>query len=268
MSGSTFKDLERQGWTEKAAAYDQWFARITGAAIGSTLDALEPLQGQALLDVSTGTGHIAAEAARRAAEVVGIDFAPTMIEAAKRNHPDIDFVVGDAEALDFPAASFDRVACGFGLLHFGNPDAAIAEARRVLRAGGRYAFTVWCGPEQGGDLFRLVTEAITANGTMAVDLPPAPPWFRFAEPMEVHRTLTEAGFINIDTRVLDLAWHPSSGEEVIEMIQKSTVRTPMLIDRQTPVAREQIHRSIVAGAAKLGLRIRMPALLASAGKPA
>ena len=268
MSGPTFKDLERQGWTEKAAAYDAWFARITEVGIGPMLDALEPLKDRALLDVSTGTGHIAAEAARRGALAAGVDFAPTMVAAARANYPDLEFAVGDAEALDFPAGSFDRIACGFGLLHFGDPDAAIAEAHRMLRGGGKYAFTVWCGPEQGGDLFRLVTEAIAAHGTMATDLPPAPPWFRFADPIEVHRTLTEAGFINIDTRVLDLAWHPNSGAEVIEMIHKSTVRTPMLIDRQTPQAREQIHRSIVAGAAKLGLRIRMPALLASASKPA
>lgn len=270
-AGETFKDLERAGWTARATAYDGLFGRITEAAISPTLDALEPLNGRDLLDVSCGTGHIAGVAARRGARAAGIDFAETMIETARANYPELALDLGDAEALDFDDASFDAVACGFGLLHFENPDRAIAEAFRVLRDGGRYAFTVWCGPEAGGDLFAIVTDAIAAHGTADVDLPPAPPWFRFAERAECDRVLGAAGFEDVRTAVLPLTWQPGSGAEVLEMIYKSIVRTPMLLERQPEAAREAIHVAIVEGAeatrGPTGLNIDMPALLVCASKP-
>ena len=67
------------------------------------------------------------------------------------------------------------------------------EAWRVLKSGGRYTFTVWCGPDQGGGFFKLVLEAIQKHGSLEVPLPPAPPMFRFADPDESKKVLTEAG---------------------------------------------------------------------------
>lgn len=271
MAAGEFKDLERAGWTARAGAYDTWFARITSGAIAPMLDRLGELDGRSLLDVSCGTGHIAGAAAARGARAVGIDFADTMVARARANHPECDFRLGDAEDLPFPDGAFDAVACGFGMLHFGDPDRAIDEAFRVLGGGGRYALTVWCGPEQGGDLFRLVVEAIAAHGTMDVDLPPAPPWFRFADAEECRRALEAAGFVDIVSARLGLVWRPAGGEEVLEMIYKSIVRTPMLLERQAPDARERIHAAIAEGAERLRagahLEIRMPAMLTGARKP-
>lgn len=272
MTAPEFKDLERAGWTARAGAYDAWFARITSEAISPMLDRLGELDGRSLLDVSCGTGHIAGAAAARGARAVGIDFAETMVARARSNYPGLDFRLGDAEELEFPDAAFDAVACGFGLLHFGDPDRAVAETHRVLGGGGRYAFTVWCGPEQGGQLFELVTAAIGAHGTMDVDLPPAPPWFRFADPHECRRTLAAAGFAEIGSERLDLVWRPAGGEEVLEMIYKSIVRTPLLLERQAPDAQQKIHVAIAEGAEALRdgarLAIRMPAMLTCARKPA
>src|SRR5205809_6238429 len=56
--------------------------------------------------------------------------------------PEIEFREGDAEALPFPEASFDAVVMNFGMLHLAHPERAVAEAFRVLSAGGRFAFTV------------------------------------------------------------------------------------------------------------------------------
>lgn len=92
------------------------------------------------------------------------------------------------EDLSYPDASFDAVVCSFGLLHFQNADAAISEAHRVLRKGGKYAFTAWCSPEQGCDFMKLVFGSIQAHGTLDVDLPPAPPMFRFLDPVECLKT--------------------------------------------------------------------------------
>jgi ubiquinone/menaquinone biosynthesis C-methylase UbiE len=69
-----------------------------------------------------------------------------MVAAARRRYPRIEFREGDVENLAFDPASFDAVVRAFGILHIADPDKAIAEAYRVLRPDGRFAFTVWAGP--------------------------------------------------------------------------------------------------------------------------
>jgi ubiquinone/menaquinone biosynthesis C-methylase UbiE len=249
MAEPTYKELEHAGWREKADAYDDWFARITRQAIEPMLDAIAPeYEGVRLLDICTGTGHLAAAAAERGASVEGLDFAETMVEQARHNYPALVFTVGDAEDLPYEAATFDIVACGFGHLHFSDADKAITEAARVLVPGGRYGFTVWGGPDQGGAMFKLIYEALKAHGNTDVGLPPAPPFYRFAKPENNRETLEGLGFRDVETQTLDLVWNAGSGEEIIEMIYKSIVRTPLMFERQSAQARERIHQAIVEGA--------------------
>ena len=89
------------------------------------------------------------------------------------------------------------------MLHIADADAAISQAHRVLKPDGRYGFSVWCGPAQGGVFFELVLGAIQEHGTLDVDLPPAPPIFRFADP-EDSRQLEGAEFNAVATDVIDL----------------------------------------------------------------
>lgn len=269
--GPTFKDLERAGWTKRAAAYDDWFANITRQAIDPLLGALGTgYASKAFLDICTGTGHLAKAAAERGARVEGIDFADAMVSRARANYPMISFRQADAEALPYDDASFDIVACSFGLLHFENADKALAEARRVLRTGGRYGFTVWCGPDRGGEFFDVVFGAVQEHGTFDVDLPPAPPLFRFADPAESDRALRRCGFTDVTFDVLSLTWRPASEADILAMIYKSVVRMPMILERQTQDARERIERAIVEGAAayRRGDRIEFayPAAMVTATK--
>src|SRR5688572_19124059 len=112
----SFKEAERTGWSEKAPVYDDFAGRITAGAVGPLLDAVGLAPDKAFLDICTGTGALAAEAARRGADVTAIDFAAPMIAEARRRFPGIAFAHGDAEALDFPDDNFDAVACAFGVL--------------------------------------------------------------------------------------------------------------------------------------------------------
>jgi demethylmenaquinone methyltransferase/2-methoxy-6-polyprenyl-1,4-benzoquinol methylase len=93
--------------------------------------------GSTALDVATGTGDLAIELARRGAEVTGSDFAPAMLEIARRKAPGLRFEEGDALELDHPDGSFDAVTVGFGARNFADLDRGLAEMARVTKAGGR-----------------------------------------------------------------------------------------------------------------------------------
>jgi len=93
--------------------------------------------GSTALDVATGTGDLAIELARRGAEVTGSDFAPAMLEIARRKAPGLAFEEGDALALDYPDHSFDAATVGFGARNFADLDRGLSEMARVVRPGGR-----------------------------------------------------------------------------------------------------------------------------------
>jgi ubiquinone/menaquinone biosynthesis C-methylase UbiE len=158
----------------------------------------------------------------------------------------------------------------FGLLHVARPDRVMKEAWRVLKSGGRYTFTVWCSPDQGGEFFRLVMGAVQKHGTLDVPLPPAPPMFRFSDPTECAKALTAAGFVAPRVAVLPLSWRATTPTDVLDLIYKGAVRTPMVLEAQTTHAREAIHRAIIEGSEafrKEGvIEFRFPASMASATK--
>ncbi|MET0165136.1 MAG: class I SAM-dependent methyltransferase, partial [Vicinamibacterales bacterium] len=156
MREETFSQLERDGWQRNASDYDSVDLPATRQAFAPLLDSVGDLRGRHVLEVASGTGHLAADALARGATVVGVDVAPNMVALARQRVPDAIFREGNAEALPFQDEQFDAVLCCFGLLHFAQPAQALREAARVLKPGGTVSFTVWCAPEQGGEFLGLI----------------------------------------------------------------------------------------------------------------
>ncbi len=134
-------------------------------------------KGQRVLDVACGTGVVAVTAARRGAKVSGLDLTPTLVDRARKNAGiagvEIDFIEGDAEALPYPDASFDVVLSQFGHIFAPRPAVAVKEMLRVLKPGGRVAFSTWPPEHFTGRMFAFV--ARHAPPPPAGSEPPAPP---------------------------------------------------------------------------------------------
>jgi SAM-dependent methyltransferase len=264
-----FHDFEHAGWERAAAFYGDAFGALTAQTADALLEAAGAGPGTRLLDVACGPGFIGGAAAQRGAAVVGLDFSAAMIAQARGRLPLLTFQEGDAEALPFDAASFDAVVMNFGLLHVARPDAALAEALRVLRPGGRYGFTVWAAPERAV-AFGIALRAIETFGNRDVPLPEGPPFFRFSDAAETRRTLESIGFTSVEIRELPLTWRPAAADAVLEALSRGGVRTAAVLRAQTPAAlaaiREAVRRGVEAYAGDDGLEVPMPAMLASATK--
>src|SRR5262249_50401502 len=132
-----------------ADGYDRPSLRAfrTGAERLVELAALR--DGQVVLDVASGTGHAAVAGARAVGprgRVAAVAAWAEMCERARQKVvrlglPNVEVRQGDGAALGLPAASFDAVTCASGIYAFPDIPAALTEWRRVLRPGGRLAFS-------------------------------------------------------------------------------------------------------------------------------
>ena len=193
LDARAFTAFESAAHDRIAGRYAEHFAPLTGLALGPLLDAVRVGAGRRLLDVATGPGVAAAAALGRGAAVTGVDVSPAMVALAQRAHPGAEFRLSDVVALPFPDGSFDAVLCNFGLGHFPEPEAALAECARVLAPGGSLAFSWWDQPvrQRVQGLFR---ETIAELGVPPhPDVPQGHDTFRFSAPEAFAALLRGAG---------------------------------------------------------------------------
>jgi len=181
---AAMKAAQREGWGLFAP-----IAPFTTPAAASLVSYAAVGTGDAVLDVACGTGVVAVTAALRGATVKGLDLAPVLLIDARRNaaivDAAIDFTEGDVEALPYADASFDVVLSQFGHMFAPRPERAIAEMLRVLKPGGRIAFSTWPPELVIGRLFDLV-------GSYLAALPGAAAPSSWGETSNVRRWLGDA----------------------------------------------------------------------------
>src|SRR3712207_6505448 len=127
-------------------------------------------EGMDVLDVAAGTGNASIPAAQRGARVIGLDLTPELFDAARERAAEagveVEWVAGDAEALPFEDASFDRVLSAIGVQFAPRHEVVASELARVCRPGGRIVLANWTREGMIGELFKL----------MGRYLPKPPPW--------------------------------------------------------------------------------------------
>lgn len=151
------KARQQQIWSSGDYGRVAW---ITVPLARELVEAVELRPGARVLDVATGTGHVALEAARNFCEVTGIDYVPRSVEIARRRAAaeqlDVDLRVADAEALPFADGSFDVVLSAIGVMFTPDQERAAAELVRVCRPGGRIGLASWTPTGFVGRLLRTV----------------------------------------------------------------------------------------------------------------
>jgi SAM-dependent methyltransferase len=153
--------------------YD-YFSRFMESSAVAFLDRLGVKPGASLLDVACGSGQLALIAARRGANVTGVDIATNSILAARGRAAaeglDARFDEGDAEALPYPDASFDVIATIYGAMFAPRPDVVAAELLRVCRPGGTIAMGNWTPEGFIGQMFKTFARFIAPPGMPAPTL--------------------------------------------------------------------------------------------------
>ncbi|MBN1219500.1 MAG: class I SAM-dependent methyltransferase [Anaerolineae bacterium] len=147
-----------------ATRYDRQIMPALGPLAQQLLDVAAPQPDDRVLDLGVATGTIALPAARLAAQVIGMDYAPTMLpfagqNARQTNTPNIHFYQGDMHRLPHPANTFTLALSSFSFNGV-KPRCVFPEVQRVLQPDGRLVFQEWGDVDEAST---MVKQTIKAN---------------------------------------------------------------------------------------------------------
>ncbi|MBX6743606.1 MAG: class I SAM-dependent methyltransferase [Acetobacteraceae bacterium] len=227
-------------WGSGGADYDL-ISETIADSIEHVLNRLDIRPGERVLDLATGTGWTARRLAQKGAKVTGVDIGAGVIEAARRlakqANLEIEFMVGDAEQLDFPAGSFDVITSTCGVMFASRPEAVAGELARVCRQGGRIGLTTW--PPEGtiADMFKVMRPYMPAPPNPA---PPSP--FEWGREERVRELLGNTFDLQFETGTTVLRL--PSGEAVWKVFSQGYGPTKTLL--QATDRKEELRRDFIA----------------------
>lgn len=214
-------DSVAPGWEANAGFVDEQLAAATEAL----LDATQIGEGDRVLDLAAGPGGAGLAAAHRVGStgrVVLSDVAAEMVAvAAKRASAEaqVSTAVFDQSAIDFGEASFDAVINRHGLMFVEDPAQTVAEAVRVLRAGGRYAVMTW-DRREANPWLGLVLDAVSAQFGVPFPPPNVRGPFSLDTPEAVTSVLCDGGLEDVTLQAMSTPMHAASLEEWWERVPK------------------------------------------------
>jgi SAM-dependent methyltransferase len=220
-------EQQKKHWNAVAGGWGTWldWTSRNFQPIADWLGKAAPWQpGARVLDVACGAGFpalAAAAAVRPGGTVVATDISPEMLAVAssraRRDALDnVAFIEMDAEHLRFDDEEFDAVTNAFGLMFSPDLPRAIAEARRVLKSGGRFLAVTWDEPSQN-PFFSVITPVAASFLSILPPAAGAPGPFRLSSATELESLLREGGFFDIRVDRVPMTLELASADEYLQV---------------------------------------------------
>jgi ubiquinone/menaquinone biosynthesis C-methylase UbiE len=269
-----YKNYTRETWDECAEKYIPILQQLIPYH-SAMLEVIRPHSNEVVLDVCTGPGEPAMTIASMVSpggRVVGIDLSEKMMDtarksAAKRGLRNVEFMIMDAEKLEFPEERFELVVSCFGFQIVTDPQAAAKEIFRVLKPGGRAGFTVWSTAENAPAIDVIIAPMLE-NATPDEDgYLPTP--YELGGSGELAGMLEKIGFEARERRVTG-TWTAPSVEHYLEMILQGTPLGHSLSEEDKQVQEtvlEKTKRNIAKYLSSDGVRIPCECVIVAARKP-
>jgi SAM-dependent methyltransferase len=199
------------------AFYDRYLGPITFTPYAAEMVArVERAAPARLLETACGTGvltYALRDALPADVSIVATDISAEMVAFAAAKRPArIEWKQADALALPFPDAAFDTLVCQFGVMFFPDKAKGFREARRVLKTGGTFLFSVW-------DRIEANELPYVSTQTLARLFPDDPPSFMQRVPYGYHdvaaieRDLRAAGFARVAAEHVEKRLSPPSARD-------------------------------------------------------
>lgn len=274
-------ESQRQDWNRVAGGWEKWdrFFDEQMAFLNHRLVADARVRsGMRVLDLGSGTGYpvlLAAQTVGTNGQVIGIDLAAQMLDAARRKAASLKlsnttFQTGDVTTLPYEAASFDAVTTRFCLMFLPEIPKAVTEIARILKPNTWLAAAVWSAPDKNPYL-RIPMDIIK----QFIDLPPpdpkAPGIFRLAKPGELTDMLQQAGFLDISEHEFLGDVQFSTAEEYFSSLMDIAAPIQNLWAKLSPTQQTEARGNIIqtAGQYQKGSVIALPIAvrMVSARKP-
>lgn len=223
------------------------------------VDGVSPERGQTILDLAAGAGETGFLAATRLGDegrLISSDFAPRMVEAAKRVADELgvtnaEFQVLDAERLELTDGSVDGVICRFGFMLMADPGQALRETRRVLRDGGRLAFSVFGEPERN-PWMTVARGVMAAHGHLPPPNSDEPGLFGLKDSERINGLLTQAGFARCKIEEMPIAFRFTDADELWSYVSNLQGPIAVAIARLDQEEKEAARAAIEKGYAPFG----------------
>jgi hypothetical protein len=215
---------------------------------------LDPKPGDTVLELAAGladTGLMAGRLVGESGRLIVTDFTTEMVAAARRRAEELgvqnaEFRVLDAERMDLKTDSVDGVLCRWAYMLMIDPEAAFSETRRVLRPGGRLAFSVWAARERNPAL-SLVGGVLQSQGHIPPPDPEAPSAFAMADPGYIRELVMGAGFSEPEIEEVAFRWPFANQDAYWRYVTDTSASSSPVLRALSPevqnTVREQVHEA-------------------------
>jgi SAM-dependent methyltransferase len=231
FDAAAYKGGTREQWQNAAAAWHRWGPQLEawlGPATELMLDLAKVGPGSHVLDVAAGAGGQTLAAARRVGAggaVLATDISPAILEhaageARRSGFANVATREMDGEHIEVQPQSFDAVISRVGLIYFPDQQAALTGMRNALRKGGRVAAIVYSTPDRNR-FFSIPVSIIRRRASLPPPLPGQPGPFSLGAPGALQHAFEQAGFRDVDVRVVEAPLRLASAAECIRFEQES-----------------------------------------------